>query len=592
MGGKRKVKFDFVPSKYQEAFFDWVEHGVGNAVIEAKAGAAKTTSAIASMKLIPKSQKCLFIAFNKSIAEELNERLKSRSNCTARTTHSLGFLMLKRNLGGNIEVDEYKYRKYVKNNIVDLSTTNGEIKTRQQIEEYIDSITSLIDYSRFNLAQSEDEINKVAQKYNIPVSFDECVVVQKCLEWGKENTETVDYADMLWLPVELSLKPIGLTYDWVFLDEAQDSSLCTIQLFLKCIKRGGRFVAIGDIGQSIYAFSGASEDAFDFMKNYPNTTLFKLPISYRCAKNIIKFTNNFVPDIVAREDAPDGLVINNSHIKDIKEGDMVLCRSKAPLVNLYVKLLRKNINCYIKGQDIGNNLIKELEKINEEELNADLEKNGVFVQMYDKLFTERNKLIQTMGLDYDDATLSSYIMEKYDMINTLSILSEKYKTKNDLIKHIKDIFQEESNGVCLSTIHKAKGLEADNVYILCNSTMPSKLAVHEWEKQQERNVMYVAYTRAKKILGFVSEKEIKPSGMLQDPMNIINELNFIENKVCKILGKQPMERLENADLARFKLQNKTNIKNIHENDNKIEIIKEETPSEEYDLLSDLEKLID
>jgi superfamily I DNA/RNA helicase len=178
------------------------------------------------------------------------------------------------------------------------------------------------------------------------------------------------------------------------------------------------------------------------------------------------------------------------------------------------------------------------------------------------------------------------------MINTLSILSEKYKTKKDLIKHIKDIFQEESNGVCLSTIHKAKGLEADNVYILCNSTMPSKLAVHEWEKQQERNVMYVAYTRAKKILGFVSEKEIKPSGMLQDPMNIINELKFIENKVCKILGKQPMERLENADLARFKLQNKTNIKNIHENDNKIEITEEETPSEEYDLLSDLEKLID
>ena len=69
--------------------------------------------------------------------------------------------------------------------------------------------------------------------------------------------------------------------------------------------------------------------------------------------------------------------------------------------------------------------------------------------------------------------------------------------------------------------------------------------------------MYVAYTRAKNLLGFVSEKEIKPSGIAQEPMDIINELSYIENKVCEITGKQPMERLENADLARFKLQNMT-----------------------------------
>ena len=46
----RKVKFDFVPSEYQEKFFDWIEHGVGNAIIRAKAGAGKSSTAIASMK--------------------------------------------------------------------------------------------------------------------------------------------------------------------------------------------------------------------------------------------------------------------------------------------------------------------------------------------------------------------------------------------------------------------------------------------------------------------------------------------------------------------------------------------------------------
>ena len=499
--------------------------------------------------------------------------------------------MIKRNLGSDIEFDEYKYRNYVKSNILELTTTNGEIKTRQQVEEYIDNITKLIDYSRFNLAQSEKEINELAQKYSIPLSFDECVVTQKCLEWGKTNTETIDYTDMIWLPVELSLKPTGLTYDWVFIDEAQDLSLCSEKLFLKCIKRGGRFVAIGDDLQSINAFAGSSEDAFNFLKNYPNTTLFDLPISYRCAKNIIRFANNFVADIFARPDAPEGIIIDNCHIRDIKEGDMVLCRSKAPLIHLYVKLLRRNVNCYIKGQDIAQNLIRELEKIKQNELNTDLSKDGVFVRLFDGLFMERNKLMETRGLDYEDATLSSYIMEKYDAINTLLILSEKFDTKEELIAHIKDIFKEDSKGVCLSTVHKAKGLEAENVYILCNSSMPSKLAVHEWEKQQERNIMYVAYTRAKNKMGFVSEKEIKITGCLQDPSEILTELAYYERKVCDILGKQPMEKMESIDITRFRLQKIKEIEDLHMYDNTVEITNIDAPKENEDLLSELESLI-
>ena len=588
----RKVKFDFTPSEYQDKIFDWVQHGVGNAIIQARSGSGKTTTAVASMKLIPKTEKCLFIAFNKSIADELNERLKTRQNCTSRTTHSLGYLMVKRNLGSNITLDEYKYRNYLKTNIGELTTTNGEIKTRQQIEEYLDNITMLIDYARFNLAQSEREINEIAQKYSIPVTFDECVVTQKCLEWGKENVDTIDYTDMIWLPVELSLKPIGLTYDWVYIDEAQDLSLCSTKLFLKCIKRGGRFVAILDDLQSINGFAGASEESFDFLKNYPNTTLFKLPVSYRCAKKIINYANGLVPDILAREDAPEGIIADNCHVKDIQEGDMVLCRSKAPLVNLYVKLLHKNINCYIKGQDIGTNLINELEKINMDKVTTDLDNDSVFVRLYDKMFSERNKLMQTRGLDYDDATLSSFIMEKYDEINALSILAEKCKTKEELIEHIKNVFKEDSEGVCLSTVHKAKGLESENVYIICHSSMPSKLATKEWEKQQELNIMYVAYTRAKNKLGFISEKEVKPSFSMQDPNTILNELGYVERKVCAITGKEPMTNMQNSELLRFKLQNIKHIEDLHKDDNVVEMKTTiEKKQNKKDLLSDLETML-
>lgn len=593
----RKVKLDFIPSKYQQDFFDWVEHGVGNAVIEASAGSGKTFLAVNAMKFIPKTEKCLFIAFNKAIANELNLRLKGRSNITARTTHSLGYLMVRRNLGSHIEVDEYKYRSYVKNNIGELTTVGERLTGNQKLLEYVDNICALIDFSRLNLAQSEKEINDIARKYDIAVSLDECLVVKKCLEWGRESYDTIDYTDMLWLPNELSLKPVGMTYDWVFLDEAQDASLASEKLFLKCIKRGGRFVALGDRNQMINLFAGSSEDAFDYLCNYSNTTIFPLPVTFRCAKNIVKIANTLVPKIMAKDDAPEGIVVEECHIRDFKDGDMVLARTCAPLVRLYTKLLKRGVNCFIKGADIGTNLINILEGIDKEELGANLDKDGVFVRLYDKLFNERNKLMVTRNMDFDDATLSAQIMQKYDEINALMVLGEKYKTKKSLIKHIQDIFKEEDNGVCLSTIHKAKGLEADNVYILCRSMMPSKLAKHEWEKRQEFNLIYVAYTRAKNKLGFVSEKEVPPVGATQKPNMIINELCYIEKCVCSILGKKPMERLENVEIARFKLQHKTRIIDNHEEDNKIEIDSATTGNTgnvsktDQDLLSQLEGLI-
>ncbi|MDE5831215.1 MAG: ATP-binding domain-containing protein, partial [Clostridia bacterium] len=144
-------------------------------------------------------------------------------------------------------------------------------------------------------------------------------------------------------------------------------------------------------------------------------------------------------------------------------------------------------------------------------------------------------------------------------INTLMTLSEKCKTKHELINHIRTIFADEQYGICLSTIHKAKGLEADNVYILCRSTMPSKLAQQNWEKQQEQNLIYVAYTRAKHTLGFISEKEIAPCGSADEPMKIINDLMFCENKVCKVLGIEPTVRMSNVDVAKFNIKIATQI---------------------------------
>ena len=44
----------------------------------------------------------------------------------------------------------------------------------------------------------------------------------KLLDWGKTHLDTMDYTDMIWLPNVLNLKPTGLQYDYIMVDECQD----------------------------------------------------------------------------------------------------------------------------------------------------------------------------------------------------------------------------------------------------------------------------------------------------------------------------------------------------------------------------------
>jgi superfamily I DNA/RNA helicase len=121
-----------------------------------------------------------------------------------------------------------------------------------------------------------------------------------------------------------------------------------------------------------------------------------------------------------------------------------------------------------------------------------------------------------------------------DKIECLEMLSENIETKKELIDKITNIFSDENKqGIKLSTIHKAKGLEADNVYILNKHLIPSKFAKLDWELIQEENLDYVACTRSKKKLGFIydsdnmkisdGEKELDKYKMIKFKIERINE---------------------------------------------------------------------
>ena len=93
-------------------------------------------------------------------------------------------------------------------------------------------------------------------------------------------------------------------------------------------------------------------------------------------------------------------------------------------------------------------------------------------------------------------------------------------------------------------------------------------------------------------MGFISEKEVKPSFSMQDPNTILNELGYVERKVCAITGKEPMTNMQNSELLRFKLQNIKHIEDLHKDDNVVEMKTTiEKKQNKKDLLSDLETML-
>ena len=557
----------YEPSKYQTAIFDFIVHGCGNGVIRAYAGSGKTSTLIGAMKLVPPNKKCIFLAFNKSVKEEIEKKLVGYNNCTIKTLHGLGYSMISGYISNKPNVDEFKYNSFLRHNLNELSS--AKIKDNSKITEYCENIIQLLEFSRMNLAQSKKEIEKIANEYSIPHEQDEVDVVIELMKWGKKHLDTVDFTDLVWLPYELDIPPKQNKYDWIFNDEAQDYSVAYVKLFMRCFKRGTRFVSCGDEFQSINQFAGASEQAFNTMVNMPNTQVFDLPMSYRCDKAIIKEANIFVKDIIPRDNAGMGLVKHDTKLSEIKDDDLVLSRTNGALIKLYTRLIKLGKACYIKGSDDDKNkLLVTIERFRVgDELGKQFECDGLFPRLYDNMISERNRLADS-GMDMIDAINTQLIQSKYDTISSLTTIASGCNTVTELINRINRIYNRSDTGVCLSTIHKAKGLEANNVHIICRSTMPQKYAKTKSEIQQERNLIYVAITRAKHKLCYVSEKEFPPVRVFGNDSDELTEFRYIETMVCKLYDKKPYEPINNAEISKFRLNNATKIESTHKNDNK------------------------
>ena len=170
---------------------------------------------------------------------------------------------------------------------------------------------------------------------------------------------------------------------------------------------------------------------------------------------------------------------------------MVLCRYNAPLVGAFYELISEGKSAYILGRDMTQGLIKSVEKITKN--------TQMGTEEFWRLFMTDFEFNHASLLKQDKVNQALALEDKRDCIE---IFAHKTTTVGGLIEEIKRVFDNNDEGeIMLATVHKSKGLEADNVYILATERMPHPKGGHE-----ENNICYVAITRAKKNLFYCGPK--------------------------------------------------------------------------------------
>lgn len=476
----------------QLAIYDCVRYDDCHMLIRARAGSGKTTTLVNISNLIPQNASATFLAFNKHIQKELKEKQiqgRIQSKIFIYTSHGLGWSAIKRKYK-DCELDEFKVDKVLARQMKkwDMSQVNNVV-------EYVSNMKKMIDLIRLTLTFDKMKVIDLADKHDMKFDLEDTGRAFMILEEMLNDKKTVDFVDQVYLPV-VDKKIWMFPQDYVLVDEAQDLSKAQHEMIKKLLKWDKatnkpttRVIYCGDDLQSIYGFTGADTSSFDSLTRLPNMKIFPLTTTFRCAKNIVLEANKIVPDIRPMENAPDGIVRTGSAIEEAEEGDFILARKTLPLIRLFFNFLVLKKKATIKGSDFGINLIHMTDGANSlAQLGAQLTNN---------LTTFREKLQKVGVFNVDEHT--GYVMLN-DKTEVLKFLMKMVNSVDELKQVITGIFRDNiEDGIVLSTVHKAKGLEANRVFIVRPDEIP--LGVSKgWMYQQEMNLKYIAITRAKREL--------------------------------------------------------------------------------------------
>lgn len=448
-----------------------------NIILRACAGSGKTFSAVERVRhLISKGvdpSKILFFSYTKAAVEEFRSRLKN-DQIKITTIHAFCQGMLAKMKKFKKVVEIYEFINWYKEKNKPKPQASNEVKIK-----FYELLTDL--YENAQYVSAEITAFKLQTAEGI-----KCKKPNYIDEYNKftKETKTRDFSDMLIEIRDLLKENKWLVmfrnkYDYILVDEFQDTSAIQMDILLKLNAK--YYTLIGDIGQSIFGYSGANANrVIEMLQKRRQVENMTLSINFRSAKSIVENSNNYstLKAIPSKND--DGIVNKKimkfeTFLKNIDKFDEVvlLCRT--------------------------NNVIKDIEKeflIRKYPLN------------YKNYFTE----IEIENIKSGNIGVTTQ--------NKINYILPQFKNVQNIIEFIES---NKGSQKFLMTIHKSKGLEFENCVVV-NCFAPDLLEFNnvkdltdEQKKKysfdpdneedfESKNVFYVAITRPKTSLYFMAYK--------------------------------------------------------------------------------------
>lgn len=488
-------------SSQQEVIFDEFASNGPHFGGMARAGTGKSTTMFEGIKR-SRSKRTWFAAFNKKIADAGNDRNRTPDGATInptltiKTIHSVGAGYVYR-YWKNVNIQFGQERVH---DLVESVAPAAPKDTKRLIRELCTKGRELLPHA----SQRGDLLDLAYQFELLPdndgSNFDLDYIEGKALDAmllaatrpGPEGI--IDGADMIYLPIRNNwLSP---RFDETVVDEAQDMVPSQLEIVRRVTRR--RVVFVGDNRQAIYGFRGADSQSMSRLQQELRAKVYPLTITYRCGYRIVELAQSIVPDFYAGPNNPEGEVLYRSADEMygmVKPGDFVLSRSNAPLMSIAMKLLRHGVPTQIAGRNLGENLMFLIRRMEAEDV-TDLARR---IARWEQ--REVDKYLATMRElpEVKHANIQTKIEGIHDQATTLMNLLDNADSVDQVIDRINALFTDKNLGgvghVLCSSVHKSKGLEADRVFVLKDTLRTG---------DEEDNIRYVAITRAKHSLVFVS----------------------------------------------------------------------------------------
>lgn len=503
-----------------------------NIKVNAYAGCGKTHTLLnfAKEQISPK-ERGLYLAFNRSLKEEAQKKFPKNILCL--TTHGLAYKNFGVKLVHKINPIQMKHLEKFCEKKDDVGFYDFFVRAVYLTFKnfcYSKDLTiqkKHIEFTELDDAGFKDEFLSLYSEEELISSTEKLFLASI-----DENDDTpIDHDVYLKL---MHLTQPRLAYDFILLDEAQDSNPVVYDIVNK--QTHSRKILVGDSYQAIYQFRNTMDGLNEF-----DGTKFSLTSSYRFDKNIAQVLNTFL--LLYGETKPvRGLSSVSSNIyhynsasseqelkSTIHELILIYNGSVAVLGRTNMELLETALNCIdlgVKFHFLGGESQLQFELLFElyDILRNNTEPKNAFLKAFAAQFPHKLN-----GLAFIEK-----LKEHCELLNNEWFFRCKFvlRYKNNLamvINHLRSLMvtnANQPNVVTLSTVHKAKGLEYDYVFLLDSF---SSIGLYEQKEKLLAKALQKSFKKQKEKSWETVNSFLTSPEMLIDlyPKHLVENLNLI-----------------------------------------------------------------